>query len=87
MEAHAWTFKVGIKATQCASVIDGDFEHVFMKAEVVSSGYLVAARSLIKEPMTACRGLAEPLHFSLKRSLIMGKRTVKLMSLSKNRVL
>jgi GTP-binding protein YchF len=47
MEVHAWTFKVGMKATQCAGIIDGDFEHGFIKAEVVSYEDLVAAGSFV----------------------------------------
>ncbi|MDR1907011.1 MAG: redox-regulated ATPase YchF [Puniceicoccales bacterium] len=47
MEVHAWTFKVGMKAPQCAGIIHGDFERGFIKAEVVSYGDLVAAGSLV----------------------------------------
>lgn len=35
-ETRAWTFKLGMKAPQCAGVIHGDFEKNFIKAEVVS---------------------------------------------------
>ncbi|MDR1366822.1 MAG: redox-regulated ATPase YchF [Puniceicoccales bacterium] len=46
MEVHAWTFKVGMKAPQCAGIIHSDFEHGFIKAEVVNCEDLVAAGSL-----------------------------------------
>jgi len=36
MEARAWEIKMGTKAPQAAGVIHGDFEHKFIKAEVVS---------------------------------------------------
>ena len=42
-EVRAWTFKIGMKAPQCAGVIHTDFEHGFIKAEVVSYEDLVAA--------------------------------------------
>lgn len=35
-EARAWTFKVGMKAPECAGVIHTDFEKGFIKAEVIS---------------------------------------------------
>ncbi|MDR0351167.1 MAG: redox-regulated ATPase YchF [Puniceicoccales bacterium] len=44
-EVHAWTFKKGMKAPQCAGIIHGDFEKGFIKAEVVSYDDLVAAGS------------------------------------------
>jgi GTP-binding protein YchF len=47
MEVHAWTFRVGMKAPQCAGIIHGDFERGFIKAEVVSYGDLVAAGSIL----------------------------------------
>jgi GTP-binding protein YchF len=47
MEVHAWTFKMGMKAPQCAGIIHGDFERGFIKAEVVSYGDLVAAGSFV----------------------------------------
>ncbi|MDR1590984.1 MAG: redox-regulated ATPase YchF [Puniceicoccales bacterium] len=47
MEVHAWTFKVGMKAPQCAGIIHGDFERGFIKAEVVSYEDLVAAGSFV----------------------------------------
>jgi ribosome-binding ATPase YchF (GTP1/OBG family) len=34
-EARAWTFKTGTKAPQAAAVIHTDFEHLFIKGEVV----------------------------------------------------
>ncbi|MDR0590535.1 MAG: redox-regulated ATPase YchF [Puniceicoccales bacterium] len=47
MEVRAWTFRVGMKAPQCAGIIHGDFERGFIKAEVVSCGDLVAAGSVL----------------------------------------
>jgi GTP-binding protein YchF len=47
MEVHAWTFKVGMKAPQCAGIIHGDFERGFIKAEVVSYTDLIAAGSVL----------------------------------------
>ncbi|UPA28640.1 MAG: redox-regulated ATPase YchF [Verrucomicrobiota bacterium] len=44
-EVKAWTFRLGMKAPQCAGVIHGDFEKGFIKAEVVSYEDLVAAGS------------------------------------------
>jgi GTP-binding protein YchF len=35
-EAHAWTFKNGFKAPECAGIIHSDFERGFIKAEVIS---------------------------------------------------
>ena len=35
-EACAWTVRVGAKATEAAGVIHTDFEHGFIKAEVIS---------------------------------------------------
>ena len=35
-EARAWTFKLGMKAPECAGVIHTDFQKGFIKAEVVS---------------------------------------------------
>ncbi|MDR3317524.1 MAG: redox-regulated ATPase YchF [Puniceicoccales bacterium] len=46
-EVHAWTFRVGMKAPQCAGIIHGDFEHGFIKAEVVSYGDLVTSGSVV----------------------------------------
>ena len=36
VESRAWTFRVGMKAPECAGVIHTDFEKKFIKAEVVS---------------------------------------------------
>ncbi|MDR2806577.1 MAG: redox-regulated ATPase YchF [Puniceicoccales bacterium] len=47
MEVHAWTFKIGMKAPQCAGIIHGDFERGFIKAEVVSYEDLIKAGSLL----------------------------------------
>jgi len=44
-EARAWTFKLGMKAPQCAGVIHTDFEKGFIKAEVVTYEDLMAAGS------------------------------------------
>ncbi len=44
-EARAWTFKLGMKAPECAGIIHTDFEKGFIKAEVVSYQDLVAAGS------------------------------------------
>ncbi|MDR2735676.1 MAG: redox-regulated ATPase YchF [Puniceicoccales bacterium] len=44
-EVHAWTFKKGMKAPQCAGIIHGDFEKGFIKAEVVSYDDLIASGS------------------------------------------
>ncbi|MDR0444987.1 MAG: redox-regulated ATPase YchF [Puniceicoccales bacterium] len=47
-EVHAWTFRRGMKAPACAGVIHGDFEHGFIKAEVVSYEDLIAAGSVAR---------------------------------------
>ena len=47
-EVRAWTFKVGMKAPQCAGVIHTDFEKGFIKAEVVSYDDLIASGSAQK---------------------------------------
>ncbi len=47
-ETRAWTFRLGMKAPQCAGVIHTDFEKKFIKAEVVSYDDLVAAGSFAK---------------------------------------
>jgi GTP-binding protein YchF len=47
-EVRAWTFKVGMKAPQCAGVIHTDFEKGFIKAEVVSYADLIEAGSVQK---------------------------------------
>lgn len=44
-EARAWTFKLGMKAPQCAGVIHTDFEKGFIKAEVITYEDLMAAGS------------------------------------------
>lgn len=46
-EVHAWTFKLGFKAPECAGVIHTDFEKGFIKAEVVSYKDLIAAGSML----------------------------------------
>lgn len=45
-EAHAWTFKRGMTAPQCAGIIHSDFEKGFIKAEIVAYKDLIAAGSL-----------------------------------------
>lgn len=47
-EVHAWTFKLGMKAPQCAGVIHTDFEKGFIKAEIVSYDDLMALGSVAK---------------------------------------
>ena len=47
-EVRAWTFKKGMKAPQCAGVIHTDFEHGFIKAEVVAYDDLIAAGKVSK---------------------------------------
>ena len=47
-EVRAWTFKKGMKAPQCAGVIHTDFEHGFIKAEVVAYEDLIVAGKLSK---------------------------------------
>ncbi len=44
-EVHAWTFRRGMKAPQCAGLIHTDFEQGFIKAEVISYDDLIAAGS------------------------------------------
>lgn len=46
-EVRAWTFKKGMKAPQCAGIIHSDFERGFIRAEVVSYGDLIAAKTMI----------------------------------------
>tara|TARA_X000000368_G_scaffold320439_1_gene257669 strand:+ start:227 stop:1330 length:1104 start_codon:yes stop_codon:yes gene_type:complete len=41
-EVRAWTFRIGMKAPECAGVIHTDFEHGFIKAEVVSCKDLIS---------------------------------------------
>ena len=45
-EVRAWTFRIGMKAPECAGVIHTDFEHGFIKAEVVSYEDLIASGSV-----------------------------------------
>ena len=45
-EVRAWTFRKGMKAPECAGVIHTDFEHGFIKAEVVAYEDLVTAGSV-----------------------------------------
>jgi len=47
-EVRAWTFSKGMKAPQCAGVIHTDFEHGFIKADVISYEDLIAAGSFAK---------------------------------------
>jgi GTP-binding protein YchF len=44
-ETRAWTFRVGMKAPQCAGVIHGDFEAGFIRTDVVPYGELVTCGS------------------------------------------
>ena len=39
---HAWTFKLGMKAPECAGIIHTDFQRGFIKAEVISYEDFVA---------------------------------------------
>jgi len=41
-EVHAWTFKLGMKAPECAGIIHTDFQRGFIKAEVISYEDFVA---------------------------------------------
>ena len=41
-EVHAWTFKRGMKAPECAGIIHTDFQRGFIKAEVISYDDFVA---------------------------------------------
>ena len=45
-EARAWTYKTGTKAPQAAGVIHSDFEHLFIRGEVVKFADLVEAGNL-----------------------------------------
>ena len=47
-EVRAWTFKKGMKAPQCAGVIHTDFEHGFIKAEVVAYDDLIGLGNVAK---------------------------------------
>ncbi len=44
-EARAWTFATGTKAPQAAGVIHSDFEHLFIRGEVVKFTDLISAGS------------------------------------------
>lgn len=44
-EVRAWTFRLGMKAPECAGVIHTDFEKGFIKAEVIGCDALVEAGS------------------------------------------
>ena len=44
-EVKAWTFKVGMKAPECAGLIHSDFEKGFIKAEVMSYNDLIECGS------------------------------------------
>jgi ribosome-binding ATPase YchF (GTP1/OBG family) len=44
-ECKAWTFKLGMKAPQCAGVIHSDFEKGFIKAEIYHYDDFVKFRS------------------------------------------
>ena len=41
-EVHAWTFKKGLKAPQCAGLIHTDFERGFIRAEVIKYDDFIA---------------------------------------------
>lgn len=41
-EVHAWTFIKGTKAPQAAGIIHTDFEHGFIRAEIIGYGDLIA---------------------------------------------
>ena len=47
-EVKAWTFKVGMKAPQCAGIIHTDFEKGFIRAEVMSYADLIECGSELK---------------------------------------
>ena len=47
-EVRAWTFRIGMKAPECAGIIHSDFERGFIKAEVMSYEDLVIAGSELK---------------------------------------
>lgn len=44
-EVKAWTFKIGMKAPECAGLIHSDFEKGFIKAEVMSYNDLIECGS------------------------------------------
>ncbi|MDE1455866.1 DUF933 domain-containing protein, partial [Bacillus paralicheniformis] len=45
-EVRAWTFKKGMKAPECASIIHTDFERGFIRAETVAYDDLLEAGSM-----------------------------------------
>lgn len=45
-EVRAWTFRLGMKAPQCAGIIHTDFERGFIRAETVSYEDLLEAKSM-----------------------------------------
>ncbi|MGY3714897.1 redox-regulated ATPase YchF [Sutcliffiella cohnii] len=45
-EVRAWTFRLGMKAPQCAGIIHTDFERGFIRAETVSYEDLLDAKSM-----------------------------------------
>ncbi len=47
-EVRAWTYKVGMKAPECAGIIHTDFEKGFIRAEVMSYDDLIAYGSELK---------------------------------------
>ncbi len=47
-EVRAWTFKLGMKAKECAGIIHSDFEKGFIKAEVMSYDDLVKYQDELK---------------------------------------
>ncbi|MFQ3225644.1 MAG: GTP-binding protein YchF [Lentimonas sp.] len=47
-EVRAWTFKKGMKAPECAGVIHTDFEHGFIKAEIVAYDDLIELGNVAK---------------------------------------
>ena len=56
-EVHAWTFKKGLKAPQCAGLIHTDFERGFIRAEVIKYDDFIAygtenaVRRLVRWPL------------------------------------
>ena len=47
-EVRAWTYKVGMKAPECAGIIHTDFERGFIRAEVMSYEDLITYGSELK---------------------------------------
>jgi ribosome-binding ATPase len=45
-EVRAWTYRIGMKAPQCAGIIHTDFERGFIRAETVSYEDLVTAGTM-----------------------------------------